>query len=301
MSPLTHLCIQGRLAGSPPSLVLRPSYGTALPKGAGEPPTSRLVAEALGEKGEVLTSARLTVVGRCTGERTAERLAVRGWLPFPDVARRLRFRLDGLSVHEVEVSRSAPTLTLDFRPKKLVAGRTTVRFRAKHPEGKPVESFLRYSHDDGRSYARVGLRTTSDHAEVDFDALPGGPACRIAVVATDGARTTIATSVPFAVTVKPCRALLLSPEAGRSVAAGTSIELVGQGFYLEERAPELSALAWTSSRDGALGTGRRLRVTLSPGNHRLTLSAGVAPRVGTAEVDVVVGAGGSPMRAGGGG
>ncbi len=289
MATLTHLCIQGRLTEAPPSLSLRPSYATVPPKGAQEPPTSRLCAQALDARGEVLAEARLGVQRRCAGERSTPRLVVRGWLPFPDGTARLRFLHDGTSIHELTVSSAAPVLTLGFQPPKLARGRTRVQWSAKHPEGKPIEVFLRYSHDDGKSYARLGLRTTLDHAEVDFDALPGGAACRIAVVATDGARTTIVTSPPFAVPVKACRALILAPEAGRVVPRGTSLDLVGQGFYLEERAPELTALSWTSSRDGTLGSGRRLRVTLSPGHHKLTLSAGVAPRIGTAELNVEVG------------
>lgn len=43
-----------------------------------------------------------------------------------------------------------------------------------------------------------------------------------------------------------------------------------RGITLEERRPGFEDIHWTSSVDGALGTGARVLATLTPGRHRIT-------------------------------
>jgi len=148
---------------------------------------------------------------------------------------------------------------------------------------------MRYTHTDGERWSRLGWRTDSRAAEVDFAQLPGGDRLRLAVVATDGVNTTMAESPTFRVVVKPCRAMILAPEDGATVAAGGTVLLRGQGYYLEEVRPETEALAWNSSQDGDLGLGMLLGWSpCAGGEHRVTLVAGTGGRQGTTEITVRV-------------
>ncbi|MBJ6765490.1 PKD domain-containing protein [Myxococcaceae bacterium JPH2] len=67
-------------------------------------------------------------------------------------------------------------------------------------------------------------------------------------------------------------ASITSPQDGATLSSRT-ITLQAQASDPEDGALTGAALKWTSSVDGALGTGSPLEVTLTPGNHRLTLVA----------------------------
>lgn len=51
--------------------------------------------------------------------------------------------------------------------------------------------------------------------------------------------------------------------------ANKPLLLAAQGYHLEDHQPDWD-VAWSSSLDGNLGTGARLQVALSPGEHTLT-------------------------------
>jgi hypothetical protein len=66
---------------------------------------------------------------------------------------------------------------------------------------------------------------------------------------------------------------ILSPVNYTQTNSG-KIDLLGSAYDVEDGALEGAALAWTSSRDGPLGTGSSLaQVSLSPGLHLVTLTA----------------------------
>ena len=71
---------------------------------------------------------------------------------------------------------------------------------------------------------------------------------------------------------------------------GQDVVLAGNGWWLEDARPELERLSWCSDRDGELGRGQTVRTTLSPGEHRLVLTAGDGERAGEEAVTVHVAA-----------
>jgi hypothetical protein len=129
---------------------------------------------------------------------------------------------------------------------------------------------------------------------VDVEQLPGGERCRIRVRATNGVRSSEAVSPAFSVSVKACQAIIQQPIDGGTVAA--EVSLLGNGWYLEERQPELWALQWASDRDGPLGEGRGVFARLSPGEHVISLTAGTDKRAATASVRITVREQQSPRR-----
>src|SRR5438067_2139176 len=113
---------------------------------------------------------------------------------------------------------------------------------------------------------------------------------------TDGQGLTGSSQISVTVTPPPPgnTAPLVSitaPASGQTLASSATITFTGSASDLED-GDLTAAIAWTSDRDGALGTGGTITHTLSEGTHQLT--ATVADRGGltataTATVQVVVG------------
>jgi hypothetical protein len=249
-----------------------------------------VVAELLDGAGNLLLRHPLAAREYCLDGESSSALHVRGAVPFAEGTRLIRVLRDGARVFELRVSDAAPDVRTRWQPPRQVEGRQTISWETRHAEGLPVQSFLRYSHDNGERWERITPTRPEESVEIDFDRLPGGDQCRLAIVASDGVNTTTVETEPFRVPVKPCRALITAPSDGTNIEPGQEVTLQGQGFYLEENEPESQQLTWSSSRDGELGTGRIVVVPrLSPGEHQITLTAGSGERAGTAMLTLYVG------------
>jgi hypothetical protein len=139
-----------------------------------------------------------------------------------------------------------------------------------------LRSTLLYS-PDGEHWQVIG---TASGTEVPLDedvvdALPGSEEGRLRIIVSDGVRTTSATS-ETAVRV-PNRAPVAwidSPAVPTSFPLGGRITLSGAGQDKEDRAMPDEQLAWSSSIDGALGTGPEIMTRgLSVGRHTIRLTA----------------------------
>ncbi len=292
--PVQYLRVIGRLYPDQ-RLKLRRGYLTSHPQWVDretglEQGEAGLVAELYDEKDGLLGRYPLRVYEVCGYGSLHTTRAVRGFIPFHPRTSEVRFALHGRPIHEIRRTRDEPELRLDWQPEGRVEGRARVSWESTQPVGLPLQFFLRYSHTGGQTWQRVGWRTDQPEAVVDFDQLPGGERCLLEVVATDGINTVTRVSELFAVAVKACRALVVAPVDRSVVAEGQPVILIGQGYDIEACQPELEALVWTSSQDGELGRGRALTVDrLSPGEHRITLTAGHPPRQGSESVTIRVG------------
>lgn len=214
----------------------------------------------------------------------------RAWVPLPDGVDKARFVYGDAVLHELELHRASPELHLLSEPPRSGMGEFPLRWEVSHPENKPVEFFCRYSNDDGTTWFRLGPRTKERSAVISLDALAGGERCRVAVVATDGFGTAVATTPPFPVAVKPFVAMILRPALPARVEEGTRLDLLGQGYELETRRPIFEGLVWSSSKDGILGEGASIVTPpLSKGEHLIRLAVGTGGRRGEAEVRVFCG------------
>jgi hypothetical protein len=107
----------------------------------------------------------------------------------------------------------------------------------------------------------------------NLELLPGGERCLFEVVAYAGVRTVVAATDPFAVSQKPHKAHILSPESGATFKRGQTIVLLGGGFSPDFQTADFEDVVWTSNLDGVLGTGYEVTPNhLSVGRHRITLS-----------------------------
>lgn len=183
-------------------------------------------------------------------------------------ARTLRVSQWGRVLHERRV-KAPPAIDVAWPGADVLAGAdATLSWTCSDPA---VVALWQFS-TDGKSWLPLTLPQPAGSSRVDLRAAPGGKACRLRLLASDGVQTHRVDSKPFARKARGWVALLLAPADGSQASAGAEIELVGQGFETEKRVPEFDKLQWVSSIDGELGTGHRRRVRLSPGKHQITLS-----------------------------
>jgi len=101
----------------------------------------------------------------------------------------------------------------------------------------------------------------------------------VALTATDSKGLTASATVPVTITPfvpgnQPPQVTISNPAPGSSVVQGAAVALTGSAIDPEDGALTDAALTWSSSLDGALGTGSPLTVTtLSVGQHTITLRA----------------------------
>jgi hypothetical protein len=93
----------------------------------------------------------------------------------------------------------------------------------------------------------------------------------LTVRVTDPAGADATASVTIVINTPPT-AEVLSPADGSAWFAGQAIVFRGTASDPEHSLPA-AALTWSSDRDGPLGTGEAVTATLSPGTHRVTLTA----------------------------
>jgi hypothetical protein len=287
--PTQYLRVIGRLYPDL-RLRLRPGYLSDKPQWIDREGDSPLSAELINEAGDRIATFPLRLLASCGGESSAgAALGVRGWIPLHPQTRSVRYVYRGHLLFEQRRSEAGPQAAFAWKPPERVDGQHRVKWKAEHPEGSAVQSFLRYSHDGGQTWIRIGGRTEAGEQTVDFDQLPGGERCLLALVATDGINTHVVESEPFRVAEKACYAMILGPLDGANLPAGQPVHLEGQGFWLEEARTEREALEWISSVDGEIGRGAAVEAVLSPGRHTLTLLAGHGQRKSKAGVRVTVG------------
>ncbi len=271
-------------------LQLRPGYLSTRRNWVAPEDESALVAEVFDSNERTLGRFPLSLSMTCGSSGNSQ--AVRGWVPFHPDAQGVRYLHDGLVIHEVHRNPEAPEVALLWEAAADVRGKQSVEWRVRSPQpaGSPLQFFLRYSCTGGRQWQRISTRTTETHLDVDFDDLPGGDACVLALVATDGINTTEERSDPFQVALKPCRATIISPLDGGHYARDQAIVGMGSGYYLEENAFEPETLTWSSSIQGELGRGPVVEMSnLSAGSHRIRLTVASGPREGYDEVTIEVG------------
>jgi hypothetical protein len=276
-------------------LTLRPGYFVTNRRDVSARGPWQMIAEVRSPSGELVSRTPLDVRIYCgDGSNTGPTgsLAVWGDIPITALAARIEIvKLDPsgrepVRVANVELARTAPAVRLMDMPAGEVAGEHVLRWDASG-DPPPVLFRLSYSHDDGRTWQLMVPPTAEREVTVNFDEYPGGEQCRIAVLATNGTRSSEAISAAFKVAEKSCRALIQNPPPDARLDS-SDVVLIGNGWWLESMHPELDDLEWISDREGPLGRGRSIRAHLSPGHHVITMRAGRGPRAGEASVEVDV-------------
>jgi len=227
---------------------------------------------------------------------TGEATGVDGFnlmLPYPSGVARIVLRKGAQQLAVRPVSAHVPTVTVLFPnggETWAATGTYAITWTASDADGDPLAYSVLYS-PNGSDWLPVAAGITQTQVAVNAAELAGGNAARVRVLASDGVNTTADESdAPFTVARKGPQAFILSPERDIIIVPGTPLWLQGYAYDLEDGTLPDTALRWSSSRDGNLGTGSQVLVSLSPGEHVITLTATDSDgNVTTATVRVYVG------------
>ncbi|MBN1248168.1 MAG: IPT/TIG domain-containing protein [Anaerolineae bacterium] len=187
----------------------------------------------------------------------------------------LQLAQDGTVLDTYAAGSAAPTVTLSSPIGGTYDGvPVPVSWSADDADGDDLQITVLYSPDGGTSWVPVGISEASTGAlAVPFEVLAGSTDARIKVLVSDGFHTGEAVSAAFTVTDKPPAPYIGAPEDGAVLLEGQPVTLRGGASDPADGEVAPGGLAWSSDRDGALGTGDAVQVTLSVGTHTLTLAA----------------------------
>ncbi len=170
-------------------------------------------------------------------------------------------------------------------------GELRVAWEAHDPDGDALVFSVLYSVDGGATWDVLAAGARGTEMTYPLGALAGGREALVEVRASDGFHEAGDRSDrTFSVGRKgPLGAAILQPQPGDTFLQGRPVTLRGAGYDLEDGILDGEALRWHSSKDGFLGAGSPLTVTLTVGEHLITLEASDSQRLSTrAEQAVVV-------------
>ena len=183
------------------------------------------------------------------------------------------FDPNGNLLTSVPLTGVPPTVTITSPLTGFVgSGQQTVSWTIQSATATSFTSRIFYSIDGGTTWQQVDeVPGTSDI--LDFSTLPGATAAMFRIDVSDGVNTGSATSVPFSVPKKlPSAIVINNPVSGAIQPAANPVYLDGEAYDADDGVLTGTALQWTDSAQGALGSGSPLTVNLNPGNHTITLT-----------------------------
>ena len=172
-----------------------------------------------------------------------------------------------LSAHAPLVSLSAPvggvfTATQDVM----------ITWSASDTDGDPLTFSLAYSRDDGATWQTIVAGLSGNSYVWNTGLAAGSAVGRIRLTAGDGFNSASAISNRFSVAGKAPVVSITTPQQASAYVEAQPVHFEGLGTDLEDGLLAPSSLLWASDRDGFLGSGEALSVTLSVGTHRFTLT-----------------------------
>jgi hypothetical protein len=175
------------------------------------------------------------------------------------------------------VSANAPTVTVQAPAGgiTLTGSSVIVSWSATDSDGDPLTFSLDYSTDGGATWLPLSGQIPSTTIEIGLTLLPGGTQGKFRVWVSDGVNTaTDETDGTFVVPQKAPQILSVDPISGTTYVISQTISFEAETFDPEDGTLPDGNLQWSSSIDGAIGSGALLQIdTLSIGTHTITLTA----------------------------
>ena len=148
-----------------------------------------------------------------------------------------------------------------------------VSWMASDADGDKLFYAVQYSPDNGQNWVTVAEDIAETSVLVDRYEISGSSTALFRVLATDGIRTTTATSNPFTIAERSAFVELVGPPDGRAYVSGETIAFEAYAYDVDAGEVADEKVVWTSSIDGRLGTGVEFEYSkLSVGEHTITVS-----------------------------
>jgi hypothetical protein len=193
----------------------------------------------------------------------------------------------------VSAGAATPSVTVLFpNGGEVLSGSTiTVTWSATDADRDALRFNVQYSRDNGASWEMLAQNISENSVALDANQIGSTTQGLFRVWVSDGINTNSDTSnAVFTVPNHAPEVAILAPVSGTTVAVSQTVAFEGTVFDVDTPQFPANQLTWTSSRDGALGTGESLAVaTLSAGTHTITLTAndGVVAQSATLQLLVV--------------
>ena len=154
------------------------------------------------------------------------------------------------------VSDNSPQVSVTA-PNAGSADRLTVTWSSSDADQNLLRHTVLYSADDGQTWNPIGMDLSGTSLSVARWSLPGSSTARIRVIASDGLRSTVATSPAFPLPNLAPMLTVDSPADGFVATGAQSIPLTATAVDVEDGSLG-GSIVWSSDLDGALGTGASL-------------------------------------------
>jgi hypothetical protein len=199
------------------------------------------------------------------------------FVPYDDDMARLVILHNGTELKSVTVSPNSPTVVLHPVTGAMtdtVSGTLTVSWTASDADGDDLSASVYFSADGGDTWELTTLGLTRNQVRFDTSLWPHTGRGMLRVEVNDGINTGKDVSKPFTVPAKAPAVFAVAPENGATLPPGSPVSLTATGYDAEDGPMEGDALAWSSNRDGELGSGTQIVATdLSLGWHEITVTA----------------------------
>jgi len=171
-------------------------------------------------------------------------------------------------LHRMEVHPERPKIE-SVRVSKQEDGKLLIEWCAEH--SRPLSFSIAFS-DEGKRAVVVARDLHDRCLLIDPASLSGGRGCIISVLATDGARSTVARSETFDLPIKPPTTTILEPQENAMIAPDQPFSLLGRAQDAMGRSLPEDGLVW-SINNKVVATGRSLALggPLAPGKYRIEL------------------------------
>ncbi len=192
-----------------------------------------------------------------------------GYVPLHPEGRSVVFRRGGRVLYKVELEPERP-LIMQIDVKVDENGCIHARWETKHSRPLWFNLFLIDGH---RRTIPIERNLIEKQLVLDTAHLPGGSGCVLAILATDGFRSTVERSKPFNIPEKPPQLVIITPNESETLTPDQPTSLLGHAHDLAGQTLSDDHLVW--SVDGVvIAQGHRLVLAnpFVPGQHRIELA-----------------------------
>jgi len=197
---------------------------------------------------------------------------------------------NGVLQDSVAKTANSPVVSISSPlPGASLGSSVTIQWQATDSDGDPLLSTVLFS-KDGVEWIPLQAEIPGTSITVGTAGLAATGQGIIRVVVSDGFNTTTVDSAGLSLGPNRApRASMLQPSSGDFYSAGANVLLMGESFDLEDGVMPESAIQWTSSINGYLGSGYAVNTTsLSIGTHQIQMTVTDSGGATTSMVAVIV-------------